>query len=91
MVWSSAVLQKMRFGRNRVHFGTFTSTGATTGGDIDTKMRLCDFLIPVQKKATAPDVLVGLDEDFSGGPIPGNAITIVTEAAAVGFWFAVGR
>lgn len=91
MTWSSSVIQKMRFGRNRVHFGSFTSSGGTTGGNIDTGMRLCDFLLGWQRKITAPTELIGVDEDFSAGPIPGNAITIVTEAAVVGFWIAVGR
>ena len=91
MAWSMAILKKFRFGRNRVHFGSFTSTGATTGGDIDTGMRLCEFLFGWQRKATAPTTLVGVNEDFSAGPIPGSAITIVTEAAGVGFWIAVGR
>lgn len=91
MVWSSAVTHKMRFGRNRVHVGTFTNTGVTTGGSIDTGMRLVDFLIPLEKLATAPADLIGLNADFSGGPINGSAIPIVTAAGVDGYWIAVGR
>lgn len=91
MVWSSAVIQKMRFGRNRVHIGTFTNTGATTGGGIGTGMRLVDFLIPWEKNAAAPADLIGLNADFSAGPINGSAIPIVTAAGVDGYWLAVGR
>jgi len=91
MVWSSAVIQKMRFGRNRVHIGTFASTAATEGGSIDTKMKLVDLLIPWEKKATAPAKLIGVNADFSGGPIDGSAIPIVTDTLVVGYWIAVGR
>ena len=91
MVWSTSLIKKMRFGRTRVHFGKYTSTLATTGGDIDTEMGLCDFLIPWQKKASAVAEEVAVNEDFSGGPIDGSAITIIHEAAGDGYWIAVGR
>ena len=91
MAWAYALIKKMRFGRTRVHFGSYTTDGATTGGAIDTGMRLCDFLIPWQKKNVAIATEVAVDEDFSAGPIPGNAITIVHEAAGDGYWVAVGR
>jgi len=76
MAWSSAVIQKMRFGRNRVHVGTFTSTAGSTGGGIDTKMKLVDFLIPWEKKVSAPAVLIGVNADFSGGPIAGDGAVV---------------
>ena len=91
MAWSSAIVRKFRWGRNKVHFGTFTNTAGSTGGDIDTGLDLCDFLIPFELKATAPADMIGLNEDFSGGPILGNAITIVTAADVDGYWIAVGR
>ena len=91
MVWSTSLIKKMRFGRTRVHFGKYTTTLATTGGDIDTEMDSCAFLIPWQNKATAVATEVAVDEDFSAGPIDGSAITIMHEAAGDGYWIAVGR
>ena len=91
MAWATAVYLKMRFGRNRVHIGTFTNTAGSTGGNIDTGMGLVDFLIPWEKKATAPGDLIGLNADFSAGPIDGSAIPIVTAADVDGYWLAVGR
>ncbi len=91
MTFASSLIKKMRFGRNRVHFGKYTTTAATTGGDIDTEMRLCDFLVPWQNKGAAIATEVAVNEDFSAGPIPGDAITIVHEAAGDGYWIAVGR
>ncbi len=91
MAFTSSLIKKMRFGRTRVHFGKYTATAATTGGDVDTKMGLCDFLIPWQKKNVAIATEVAVNEDFSSGPINGSAITIVHEAAGDGYWIAVGR
>lgn len=91
MVWTYSLIKKMRFGRNRVHFGSYTMTGATTGGAINTGMKRCYFLIPWQYKATAIATEVAVNADFSAGPIDGSAITIVAEAAGDGWWIAVGR
>ena len=88
MGFESALTRRLgTIGKYRVHFGTFTNGAGDSGGDIDTKMKLCIFLIPFAKTATA-DVYV--DEDFSSGPLDGSAITIVSALDADGYWLAVG-
>jgi len=91
MAFTSAVVKKFRLGRNKIRFGTFTNTGGSTGGDIDSGMKLCDFLVPWFMKNAAIATFIGTNEDFSAGPIAGNAITIVTAADEDGYWLAVGR
>lgn len=90
MAWSSAVVKKLRFGRNKVRFGTFTNTAGSTGGSIDTMLGLCYFLYAWEKKASAPAALIGHNADFSS-PVIGSAVAIVTAADVDGYWIAVGR
>jgi len=91
MAFTSAVIKKLKLGRTRVHFGSFTNGAGDSGGGIDTGMKLCYFLFPWLMKATAITTFIGTDEDFSGGPIAGNAIKIVTALDEDGYWLAVGR
>ena len=91
MTFTSSLIKRFKLGRNIIHFGSYTMTAATTGGDIDTGLGRCDFLFPWQMKGAAIATEVAVNEDFSAGPIPGNAITIIAEAAGDGYWIAVGR
>lgn len=87
MAFASTVIGRTTMGNKRVHWGTFVSTGASTGGDINTELRHCDILFPIAQ-STSPDITV--DEDFSSGPIDGTAITITTSVGETGYWVAWG-
>lgn len=74
-------------GNVKVSSGTYTSTDAGAGGDINTGLTVCEFmkLQPTGSavSASAPSVNETL-------PAPGDAITIVTIANEVGVWRAFG-
>ena len=88
MAFTSAVTKMMVKGHQRVHEGTFTSDGGSTGGDIDTGLSVCES-IELQPVAAA----VGTDQAVVNEtlPVPGGAVTIVTIANQVGRWIARGR
>ena len=89
MAFASTIIGRTVFGNKKVHYGTYNSTGGSTGGNIDTNLRHCDMIFLIVKSTgstTAPVV----DEDFSSGPIDGTAITIVTVAGEYGYWVAFG-
>lgn len=87
MVFTATVLKKMRYGRERVHFGKFVNTAASTGGDVDTGMRLCEFMVVWTRSADAD---ASVDEDFTD-PIPGNAVTVACGITVDGYFLAFGR
>ena len=88
MAFASALIRRLgTIGKFRINFGTFTSSAGGTGGNVDTKLRLCFFFIPWAKTAAA-DVYV--NADFSAGPLDGSAIAIVSAANATGYWLAIG-
>jgi len=92
MAITSAIVKKMRWGRFRVHFGTYLDSGAGTADDIDTGMRLCHFFFTWEKKATAPAAGAGVNEDFSSGPVDGSLVNMIASAAAAtGYWLAFGQ
>ena len=91
MTIAAAIVKKMRWGRLRVHFGTYLDSGAGTADDIDTGLRLCYFMFTWEKKATAPTEGAGVNEDFSSGPVDGSAVNMIASAAsAAGYWLAFG-
>lgn len=77
------------FGNKRCAWGTYTSASSSTGGDIDTGLELVEH-IQLTVKASAIQVAGGpvVNETL---PIAGNAVTIVTVADGVGYWFAFGH
>ncbi len=74
-------------GNKRVRFGTFTSDGGSTGGDIDTGLRIVEAIFLQQKAAAVVADAPVVNETL---PCAGSAVTIVTTANAVGYWMAVG-
>lgn len=89
MAFGSTIDGGSVFGNKRIAWGTFTSDTGSTGGDIDTGLKLAESIM-LQVKSTAIQVAGGpvVNETL---PIDGAAITIVTVADAVGYWFAFGR
>lgn len=87
MAFTSAIVTKTVFGNKRVHFGTFTTSGAETGGDIDTGLRSCEEIFLQQMAAAVTADAPVINETL---PVDGSAVTIVTTASADGYWMAIG-
>jgi len=88
MAFSSTVTDTSVFGDRKVVYGTFTNSGGSTGGDIDTGMDRVDFIsLQVKGSSVVSDVPV-VNETL---PCSGNAVTVVTTANAIGYWFAIGK
>jgi len=91
MAITSAIVKKMRWGRLRVHFGTYLDTGAGIADDIDTGLRLCHIFFTWEKKNAAPAEGAGVNEDFSSGPIDGSLVNMIASAMNMtGYWLAFG-
>lgn len=87
MAFSSTILCKSVFGNKRIAYGTFTNGTNDTGGDINTGLKICEFIV-LQPKGTAVSSNQAVVNKTL--PIAGNAITIVTDAGVSGYWFAIG-
>jgi hypothetical protein len=88
MAFTSDVTRRGTFGSYKVRWGSYTSDGASTGGNIDTQLNNCYFISLTPNKATAVTTASVVNETL---PAAGSAITIVTEANQVGYWFAIGK
>lgn len=87
MAFTSTITRKGIMGDKKYAYGTFTSAGGSTGGDIETGMYGIDF-IQLQQKGSA----VVADAPVVNETLPsGGDVTIVTTANAVGYWFAYGK
>ena len=86
--FTSAVVGKSALRDKNVKWGTFASSGGATGGDINTGLTQCDFLIPITGGAAVSADQCSVNETF---PVAGNAVTIVTTANVTGHWIAIGR
>jgi hypothetical protein len=83
---TTAKLGETIFGNKRVVWGTYTEGGAG-GGDISTKLRLCEGLICQPYGATVATNQTVVNETF---PVAGGEITIACDASQAGLWFAWG-
>ncbi len=88
MAFSYTVTHRSFVGDTVRAYGTYTSTGGDTGGDIDTQMDVCDFI-----KLSVPGATVLTTESVANESFPcnGHAVTIKTPANEVGQWWAEGR
>jgi len=88
MAFSSTITARpCAMGNKRVAVGTFTQAGGDTGGDINTGLRSCEFIMLQTTGAAASADQSAVDETL---PVDGSAVTIVTTAGVVGNWLAVG-
>ena len=91
MAFSSAILFSMGpsqvVGARKMTYGSYTSDGGSTGGDIDTGLKVVES-ITLQKAGSA----VGANANSVNETLPadGDAITIVTDADETGYWIAYG-
>ena len=83
----TATNQSEVFGAKKVIWGTYTSSGGGTGGDILTGLNRCDF-ISLQSKGSA--VIADAPVVNETLPLAGGSVTIITAADEVGSWFALG-
>ena len=84
MSFSSNITQKTVFGNKVVSYGTYTS-GGTTGGDIDTGVKVCELLLLQPKGGVASTSAV--NETL---PMDGSAVTVVIASGVDGYWLAIG-
>lgn len=87
MAFTSAVLGTTVFGNKRVKWGTFTTSGSDTGGDISTGLTRVDMMLLQHSGATDVDDAPAVNETF---PLSGGDVTIVHTASADGYWLAIG-
>jgi hypothetical protein len=88
MAFSSAITQRpFVMGNKRVAVGTFTQAGGDTGGDINTGLRSCEFIMLQPTGAAVSADECAVNETL---PVAGSAVTIVTTAGTVGNWLAMG-
>jgi hypothetical protein len=87
MAFSSTITGRCIAGNKTITFGTFTNTGGSSGGDINTGLHMCEFITLTQAKSAvvANDPVV--NETL---PVAGSAVTIVTDADEDGYWMAIG-
>ncbi len=74
------------FGASKVVFGTFTSAGGSTGGDIKTGLARVDCIYMTASAAAVGNAPVA-NETF---PLSSGDVTIISDANETGTWFAIG-
>ena len=84
MAFSAAVVGKTVFGNKRVHWGTY---GSSTGGDINTGLRLCEHISLTNKGSAVDTGWAAVNESM---PCAGSAVTIVHDSGSTGYWVAIG-
>jgi hypothetical protein len=72
MAFASTITGYAKMGNKRVVYGKWTTD--TTGGDINTGLKICDFLFLQTTGATASAAQSSVNEAL---PKAGNALTIV--------------
>jgi hypothetical protein len=98
MGFTSTITRRLEYGGIRAVYGTFTITEGSTGGIIETGLRIVEnFNIQYIKNAVVSDTAaVNATLTTAGGKkvieagSPAGNITIVTVADTVGFWSAKG-
>jgi len=75
------------YGAEAFVYGTYTSTGGSTGGEVVTGLLSCKGLHLQPKGSAVISTQSVVNETF---PVNGGSITIVTSADEVGQWFANG-
>jgi len=88
MAFTSTITERPKeVGHERMSRGTFASDGGSTGGDINTGLRKCNFIaLTFAASSVVADAPV-VNETL---PCAGTAVTIVTTANTGGYWQAWG-
>ncbi len=93
MAFSATPLDKVpnKIGDRKITVGIWGNDSSSTGGDINTGLRVCENLTLQEQGttvSTANPVVSANPTDF---PVDGSAVTIVTDADAKGWYIAYGR
>lgn len=87
MAFTATVTERTVYGNKLVHFGTYTSSGGDTGGNINTSMAKVEVMLLQPKGSAVTSNAPVVNETL---PVAGNAVTIVTDANESGQWLAIG-
>ncbi|OPZ48452.1 MAG: hypothetical protein BWY95_00816 [Bacteroidetes bacterium ADurb.BinA104] len=85
--FATAIVGTSVFGDKKVSWGTFTPSGGSEGGNIDTGLKSCEGIELQYTGSSASTDAPVYNETF---PCDGSAVTIVTVADTAGIWFAWG-
>ena len=89
MAFASAITRTVQnvIGDRRVTHGTYTNGSGDTGGDIDTGLASCEFIVLQPGGAAVIASAPVVNETL---PVAGSAVTVVTADNEDGTWFAYG-
>jgi hypothetical protein len=87
MAFTSTITGRAVIGNKVAKWGTYASSGGSTGGDINTGLHLAESVTLTPKGASVSSNAPAVNEDL---PVAGNAVTIVTDADQAGYWQAIG-
>lgn len=85
MAFSYTLRKRLMAGNIWLAWGTFTSSGGSTGGDIDTGLSTVEVFTAFN--TAAPAAAPYADESF---PLTDTDVSLVTGPNDVGVWFALG-
>jgi len=88
MAFTSVITHRSLIGDLICNYGTYTSDGDSTGGNVNTGMDRCLF-IKLQKTGNA--VSTNIPVANATFPCDGKVVPIVTDANEVGIWMAIGE
>ena len=86
MAFSATKTGESVFGNKRVTYGTWDG-GGDTGGDINTGLRIVDFMTLTAAGALIVADAPTINETF---PVAGDAVTIIVTSDTDGYWIAYG-
>ena len=89
MAFASTITRPVKniMGDRKETHGTYTNGGGDTGGDIDTGLRVCEY---IQLQPTGAAVVASAPSVNETLPADGSAITVVNTADEDGNWIAWG-
>jgi hypothetical protein len=88
MAWGSTFIGKGKIGDKWITYGTWDGS-SVTGGDIDTRLRVCDACFLTHTGSAAEAATATINETFPG--IGGTTVTVVCSSNDAGEWMAIGR
>ena len=86
MAFSATKTGESVFGNKRVTYGTWDG-GGDTGGNINTGLRIVDFMTLTAAGALIVADAPTINETF---PVAGTAVTIIVTSDTDGYWIAYG-
>jgi hypothetical protein len=85
--FADAIVVKTIWGNKAVTMGTYASSAGAVGGNIDTGLRVCEFIKLTPNSGT---VIANASTVNATLPIAGSAVAIVSDANESGYWLAFG-